>query len=175
MNNYAGHRLSPWLGHLMISRTETARALLTPGEVMQLPPDEEIVMAAGIAPIRCRKARYFKDARLRARILPVPMPGKADRDRPRDDWSKLPPVAPPAREPGRKAAGAEDANGGIRQEPELPVHEDIAPAVLPANNEFNFGEDGSQTDAVRSRQAADRALRRGARAASLDPDDGIEL
>lgn len=175
MKNYAGHRLSPWLGHLMISRTETARALLTPGEVMQLPPDEEIVMAAGIAPIRCRKARYFKDARLRARILPVPMPGKADRDRPCDDWSSLPPVAPPAREPGRKAAGAEDANGGIRQEPELPVHEDIAPAVLPANNEFDFGEDGSQTDAVRSRQAADRALRRGARAASLDPDDGIEL
>ena len=36
--NYAGHRLSPWLGHLMVSRQESARALLTPGEVMQLPP-----------------------------------------------------------------------------------------------------------------------------------------
>jgi type IV secretion system protein VirD4 len=32
--NYAGHRLSPWLGHLMVSRQETARPLLTPGEVM---------------------------------------------------------------------------------------------------------------------------------------------
>lgn len=32
MKNYAGHRLSPWLGHLMVSRQETARALLTPGE-----------------------------------------------------------------------------------------------------------------------------------------------
>src|SRR3546814_3938897 len=42
--NYAGHRLSPWLGHLMVSRQETARQLLTPGEVMQLPPDDEIVM-----------------------------------------------------------------------------------------------------------------------------------
>jgi type IV secretion system protein VirD4 len=39
MKNYAGHRLSPWLGHLMVSRSETARPLLTPGEVMQLPPD----------------------------------------------------------------------------------------------------------------------------------------
>jgi type IV secretion system protein VirD4 len=37
--NYAGHRLAPWLGHLMVSRQETARPLLTPGEVMQLPPD----------------------------------------------------------------------------------------------------------------------------------------
>ena len=31
MKNYAGHRLSPWLGHLMVSRQETARPLLTPG------------------------------------------------------------------------------------------------------------------------------------------------
>jgi type IV secretion system protein VirD4 len=38
MKNYAGHRLSPWLGHLMVSRSETARPLLTPGEIMQLPP-----------------------------------------------------------------------------------------------------------------------------------------
>src|SRR5258707_6973484 len=42
MKNYAGHRLSPWLGHLMVSRQETARPLLTPGEVMQLPPDDEL-------------------------------------------------------------------------------------------------------------------------------------
>ncbi len=27
MKNYAGHRLSPWLGHLMVSRTETPRPL----------------------------------------------------------------------------------------------------------------------------------------------------
>jgi hypothetical protein len=47
MKNYAGHRLSPWLGHLMVSRSETARPLLTPGEVMQLPPTDEIVMVAG--------------------------------------------------------------------------------------------------------------------------------
>ena len=34
--NYAGHRLAPWLAHVMVSRQETARPLLTPGEVMQL-------------------------------------------------------------------------------------------------------------------------------------------
>ena len=47
MKNYAGHRLSPWLGHLMVSRSETARPLMTPGEVMQLPATDEIVMVAG--------------------------------------------------------------------------------------------------------------------------------
>ena len=26
MKNYAGHRLGPWLGHLMVSRQETAGA-----------------------------------------------------------------------------------------------------------------------------------------------------
>ena len=40
--NYAGHRLSPWLGHLMVSRQETARPLLTPGEVMQLPANRRV-------------------------------------------------------------------------------------------------------------------------------------
>ena len=64
MKNYAGHRLSPWLGHLMVSRSETARPLMTPGEVMQLPPDDEIVMVAGVPPIRAKKARYFEDWRL---------------------------------------------------------------------------------------------------------------
>ena len=58
--NYAGHRLSPWLGHLMVSRQETARPLLTPGEVMQLPHDDELVLVSGCHPIRAKKARYSR-------------------------------------------------------------------------------------------------------------------
>jgi type IV secretion system protein VirD4 len=57
MKNYAGHRLSPWLGHLMMSRQETAWPLLTAGEVMQLPPEDELVMVSGCPPIRAKKAR----------------------------------------------------------------------------------------------------------------------
>jgi len=49
MKNYAGHRLAPWLGHLMVSRQETGRPLLTAGEVMQLPPCDELVPVSGIA------------------------------------------------------------------------------------------------------------------------------
>ena len=46
--NYAGHRLSPWLGHLMVSRQETARPLLTPGEIMQLPPHRRTRAGVGV-------------------------------------------------------------------------------------------------------------------------------
>ena len=80
MKNYAGHRLSPWLGHLMVSRQETARPLLTPGEVMQLPPSDEIVLVSGLPPIRAKKARYYEDRRLTARILPPPQFERIDRD-----------------------------------------------------------------------------------------------
>src|ERR671935_3059415 len=72
MKNYAGHRLSPWLGHLMVSRQETARPLLTAGEVMQLPPCDELILVSGIAPIRAHKARYYEDKRLKCRVLPPP-------------------------------------------------------------------------------------------------------
>ena len=68
MKNYAGHRLSPWLAHLMVSRQETARPLLTPGEVMQLPWTDEIIMVAGLPPIRARKIRYYED---RAFVIPI--------------------------------------------------------------------------------------------------------
>jgi type IV secretion system protein VirD4 len=87
MKNYAGHRLSPWLGHLMVSRQETARPLLTPGEVMQLPPEEEVVQVSGVAPIRARKARYYLDPRLADRVRSPP----SDLNRLTghgDDWSE---------------------------------------------------------------------------------------
>jgi type IV secretion system protein VirD4 len=43
----------------MVSRQETARPLLTPGEVMQLPPDDEVVMVSGHPPIKAQKIRYY--------------------------------------------------------------------------------------------------------------------
>ena len=98
MKNYAGHRLSPWLGHLMVSRQETARPLLTPGEVMQLPPSDELVLVSGIPPIRAHKTRYYQDIRLKSRVLPPPAltttSAGASGDRPAahaDDWTTLSP------------------------------------------------------------------------------------
>src|SRR5450432_3195229 len=94
MKNYAGHRLAPWLGHLMVSRQETPRPLLTPGEVMQLPPADEIVMVAGAPPIRAKKVRYFEDQRLVSRILPPPDIARSDTLRRGDDWSALAAIVP---------------------------------------------------------------------------------
>jgi type IV secretion system protein VirD4 len=73
MRNYAGHRLAPWLGHVMVSRQETSRPLLTPGEVMQLPPSDELVLVSGLPPIRAKKLRYFEDGNFSSRVLPAPM------------------------------------------------------------------------------------------------------
>ena len=125
MRNYAGHRLAPWLAHVMVSRQETSRPLLTPGEVMQLPPSDELVLISGLAPIRARKLRYFEDHNFAGRVLAPPsLAADGYADRPEalaDDWSgrTVPSAAPPAlvADPGAEAAG------GLQQErhPGLPA------------------------------------------------------
>lgn len=129
--NYAGHRLSPWLGHLMVSRQETARPLLTPGEVMQLPPADELLLVAGVPPVRAKKARYYEDARFRERIMPPPKSAatKGSAKPPTDDWSALAIPTASAGVTANTETGpiTDPANAGIRREPELPEHEEIAP------------------------------------------------
>ena len=73
MKNYAGHRLAPWLSHVMVSRQETARQLLTPGEVMQLPSEEELILVSGVPPIRANKIRYYSDKNFKSRVSPAPV------------------------------------------------------------------------------------------------------
>ena len=195
MRNYAGHRLSPWLGHLMVSRQETARPLLTPGEIMQLPPGDELVLVSGLPPIRAKKARYFEDRQLAGRILAPPTVARRDiippGSRADDDWSALPPLA--AHGGTRQdASGPDDASeGGLRREPDLPDHEAIAPETTPpARTEFDALEprlDGThepRLDGTLEPGLDDEAERTGelrrrfrgiARQAALDPDDGLAL
>jgi type IV secretion system protein VirD4 len=52
--------------------SEQRRALLLPQEVKELGSEEAIVFYEGLRPIRCRKIRYFTDARFRKRLLPAP-------------------------------------------------------------------------------------------------------
>jgi type IV secretion system protein VirD4 len=181
MKNYAGHRLSPWLGHLMVSRQETARPLLTPGEVMQLPPDDELVLVSGVPPIRAKKARYFEDPRLAERVLPPPEQNTIGREGGAlsDDWSQLPiPPYTNASKPeavsGIRPSVDDPANSGIRREPELPEHEDIAPESLKPPPEFDFTEDHGDGDAIQARVLRTNVPRL-ARQAAMDPDDGLEL
>jgi type IV secretion system protein VirD4 len=55
-----------------VSISEQRRALLLPQEVKELGNEEAIVFYEGLRPIRCRKIRYFADARFRKRLLPPP-------------------------------------------------------------------------------------------------------
>ncbi|MEI4507447.1 conjugal transfer protein TraG [Sphingopyxis sp. CCNWLW253] len=147
MRNYAGHRLAPWLAHVMVSRQETARALLTPGEVMQLPPTDELVLVAGLAPIRAQKLRYFEDANFKARLGPAPEladDGYADRPATRgDDWSGC--VA----EPGAAEIDADDADdnlvedGGAQQakEPELAEQPEQRTETVRPTNPLGIDDD----------------------------------
>ena len=178
MKNYAGHRLSPWLGHLMVSRQETARPLLTPGEMMQLPPSDEVVLVSGAPPVRAKKARYYEDRQLKARILASsraePDATAGIRAPSTDDWSGRPAIAAPTPPKKKRAAEDADSDGGVRREPALPEHEAIAPETAPTREELAGLDDEPDGDAQRAR-AMQARFRGVARQAALDPDDGIEL
>ena len=66
------------------------------------------------------------------------------------------------------------ANGGIRREPELPQHEEIAREFVKPTPEFTFGEEAPDEDAARAR-ALRRQVRNLARQGAMDPDDGMGL
>jgi len=178
--NYAGHRLAPWLGHLMVSRQETARPLLTPGEVMQLPPDDAVVMVSSLAPIRAKKLRYYADANFRCRVLSPPalaVGHYADVPplRP-NDWSDL---AIPAIPAGAVAAGlvSDDTgtadDGGPRRQPELSEVSEYSPEQPPADSDLALLDDDDLP--LPLPRQFDPAMQRTARLASLDHDDGLQL
>lgn len=178
--NYAGHRLAPWLGHLMVSRQETARPLLTPGEVMQLPPDDAVVMVSSMAPIKARKLRYYADANFKQRVLPPPelADGRyADAPplRP-DDWSGLAIPAVPAAPAADAAEGfrASADDGGPRRQPELTEAVAYDPELAAPAADLGLLDDDDDLPLPLPRQL-DPAMQRTARLASLDPNEGIEL
>ncbi|KQW60454.1 conjugal transfer protein TraG [Variovorax sp. Root411] len=172
--NYAGHRLSPWLGHLMVSRQETARPLLTPGEVMQLPPEDEVVMVSGHPPIKAKKLRYYLDRNFTRRVVKAPtLVAGAYADRPAmrpDDWSGLAPLVPPGASTVGEAGGFAD-EGGHQLKPEL----DIAPVEVHEPDAGDLLVLDDEDDVPLRPQDVDRQLMRTARLAALDPDDGIAL
>jgi len=179
--NYAGHRLAPWLGHLMVSRQETARPLLTPGEVMQLPPDEEVVMVSGHPPIKAAKLRYYLDENFMGRVLPPPVltvGAYADSPAARsDDWSgRALPETPGVASNGDAGGFADE--GGHQLKPELEVTMEAPVLPEPDGLLVLDDEDDIPLRSLRPMNPdrdVDRQLTRTARMAALDPDDGIAL
>ncbi|SDV50836.1 conjugal transfer protein TraG [Chitinasiproducens palmae] len=178
--NYAGHRLAPWLGHLMVSRQETARPLLTPGEVMQLPADDAVVMVSGVAPIRAKKLRYYTDANFKRRVLPPPsLAGDRYADAPPsrpDGWNGLA-IATVAAAPTGSGTAGNDAGavdkGGPSRQPDLSEGAEYDPEQQPAANDLALLDD-DDLSLLLPRQF-DPAMQRTVRQASLDEQDGIEL
>jgi len=177
--NYAGHRLAPWLGHVMVSRQETARPLLTPGEVMQLPPDQAIVLVSGLAPLRAIKLRHYEDANFVGRLRKPPsLTGDVYPHRPpvrTDDWrgelrtTDLRLATLPYRE--LMQAGGEE--GGLKQQ--LPLFDEVAPAtneVRPIEDRLLDDESDVAADRSQMQQAASASSTvRRAHAVTRDDDD----
>ncbi|WP_063695166.1 conjugal transfer protein TraG [Bradyrhizobium embrapense] len=177
--NYAGHRLAPWLGHVMVSRQETARPLLTPGEVMQLPADQAIVLVSGLPPVRAQKLKHYEDANFVARLRSPPQLAIAQyRDRPAarpNDWAsqvrgvdlRL------ATLPYRDLMQAEAEEGGLKQQ--LPLFEEPAPQADQARfAEERLLDDDADPAADRSqmqRAAIASNSIRSAHAVTRDDDD----
>ncbi|ESQ84225.1 hypothetical protein AEAC466_10800 [Asticcacaulis sp. AC466] len=175
--NYAGHRLSPWLAHVMVSRQETSRPLLTPGEIMQLPPKDELVLVSGLSPIRARKLRYYEDQNFIARRAAPPvlsLDGYADTPEPRpDDWASLVCGVSNALRDALKAEergeGGRDDEGGrdIQTGPDIgesyvkprPLEPDGQAAV---EDDADVAADKKVMDRVRSNRAVTQAVTMGA-------------
>jgi type IV secretion system protein VirD4 len=174
MKNYAGHRLSPWLGHLMVSRQETSRPLLTSGEVMQLSPNEAIVMVSGVHPVRARKVRYYEDPQLQSRILRPAGNAPVNLVARQDDWSVRPPIAPAVELLTALKRKARDPNGGHSRELELPQNEKLVINSPRSEIEFDADRDDDDADAVQA-GAMNGSMPGLARSVSLDPDDDMGL
>ena len=119
--NYAGHRLAPWLSHVMISRQETARPLLTPGEVMQLPAEDELLLVSGLAPIRAQKLKYYEDQNFTDRLSAEPPQavlriegGGCDHD-----WANPAVTSGPLEMGKQQAVNFAEGGGGFEKIPEL--------------------------------------------------------
>ena len=178
MRNYAGHRLAPWLAHVMVSRQETARALLTPGEVMQLPAADELVLVAGLPPVRAKKLRYYADRNFAERVAAPPVladDGYADRPAVREhDWTAA------ERRPDARLVASDDAiaaseDGGREQQRHPGLHEPITPERQKAEPELVdlFAEDDPAADMLAMDQA--RGLSDAVRGYGIDQSGDRDL
>jgi len=161
-----------------VSRQETARALLTPGEVMQLPPDDEIVMVSGHPPVRAKKLRYYEDSNFTSRVRPPPaLSAEGYRDRPPvrpDDWTGIvPPSLPPSLVSASVTESFDDDGGGLRVK-----REGLDQGHNGPTQEFDpdtVREEGLEPGAEEGVADSDTQFQRIARQVALDPGDGIPL
>jgi type IV secretion system protein VirD4 len=125
-------------------------------------------------PVKAKKLKYYEDSNFTSRILPPPSLGvDGYRDRPPsrpDDWSlRLIPKMPPKTR-ASASVGSFDDEGGLQHalsleaiRPQEGMEAELAPLEEPS----------PRLDTRRDLE--DQEIRRLARMASLDPNDGIAL
>jgi type IV secretion system protein VirD4 len=166
--NYAGSRMAPWLGHTMVSRQEVPRPLLTPGEIMQLPPSDALILTGGAPPIRAKKVRYFEEPAFRSRLRPSVRLARPIGPGIRTAWTGVvapsPPPPPKAARPSGATRSAPRRSGNAHQHAfdfESPGAVDGAPpaevqARQPSNDRPQEALDS--TDAIRLQFGLDTDL-----------------
>ena len=121
MANYAGSRLAPWLGHVMVSEQESPRPLMTPGEILNMPQDANLILIGGLYPYFGRKVTYYDDPRFMSRAN-LPAPNSDEEQRKEYPPKKAHPwidSETPENDPGsHENLQTEDSQG------QSPVHED---------------------------------------------------
>jgi type IV secretion system protein VirD4 len=60
------------IGARTVSQSEQVRPLLSPGDVRELPVEDELIFVTGFKPMRVKKARYYADPLFMKRVLPAP-------------------------------------------------------------------------------------------------------
>jgi type IV secretion system protein VirD4 len=144
---------------------------LTAGEIMQLPPSDELVLVSGCPPIRAHRVRYYRNKHLKQRILPPPQLSQPNEIQSAAiaaaPWQNL--VAASLVKPT-----TDPANGGPRREPERPSHENIAPGTKEAVREFLAPED-CDDDGPPIVPAFDRQARDAVRQTPLDPSNRLGM
>jgi type IV secretory pathway TraG/TraD family ATPase VirD4 len=79
---YTGHRLAPWLGHVMVSDQESARPLMDAAEVCRLPASDSILFVAGFPPFKAKRLKYYEHPVLRQRAAMAPPKLRGERPYP---------------------------------------------------------------------------------------------
>jgi type IV secretion system protein VirD4 len=129
---------SPFDGRRHKSRSVTVseqrRPLLLPQEVQALGGNDAIVFYEGLPPIRCKKLRYFKDARFRARIRPAPKWAAPNRPSV-PSWRAVPPSVDESMPPESETRAATAAD--FERIDELTLEDlgvKVAPLAVPRND-----------------------------------------
>ncbi len=155
--NYTGHRLAPWLSHMMVSRQETQRALMTPGEVMQMPATRAVVMVSGVPPILAEKLTYYRDRNFTERVLPLPT-GRVSRPPSPVNWDQLGKKVSATAQVRRRAKASEDSGREITPEleaPAAPVPETVEPEPSLEEADTNDSDDADAQETIRRAAALD--------------------